>query len=108
MATVNRGVDAWRRIVQYIDHGRGIRFELVRNKWRTIRSRPIKSLEHVNIGIAEFENMVLDYVNARGIQFGQDERKSDLNAILPPNLSEQLAIRISDSLYSNQAFRECI
>ena len=55
MATVNTGVDAWRRIVRYIDHGRGIRLELMRNRWRTIRSRPIKSLEAVTIGIAEFE-----------------------------------------------------
>ena len=107
-ATVNKGVDAWRRIVRYIDHGRGIRLELMRNKWRTIRSRPIKSLEAVTIGIAEFENTVLDYVSAGGVQPGQDEMKSDLNAILPPNLSEQLAIRISDSQYSYQAFRDFV
>ena len=83
-ATVNKGVDAWRRIVRYIDQWRGIRFELVRNKCRTIRSRPIKSLEDVTIGIAGFENTVLDYVSAGGVQPGQDEMKSDLNAILPP------------------------
>ena len=51
-AMVNKGVDAWRRIVRYIDHRRGIRLELKRNKWRTLRSRPIKSLEGVTIGIA--------------------------------------------------------
>ena len=108
LATVNEGVDAWRRIVRYIDHGRGIRFELMRNKWRTIRSRPIKSLEAVTIGTAEFENTVLDYVNAGGVQPGQDEIKSDLNAVLPPNLSEQLAVGISDSQYSYQAFRDFV
>ena len=97
MATVNKGVDAWRRIICYIDHGRGIMLELMRNKWRTIRSRPIKSLEAVTIGMAEFENTVLDYVNAGGVQPGQDEMKSDLHAILPQNLMEQLAIIISDS-----------
>ena len=50
-------------------------------------------------GVAEFENTALDYVNAGGVQPGQDELKSDLNAILQPNLSEHLAIRISDSQY---------
>ena len=99
MATVNKGVDAWRLIVRYIDHGRGIKLELMRNKWRTTRSRPIKSLEAVTIGTAELENTILDYVNAGGVQPGQDELKSDLNAILQPNLSEHLAIRISDFQY---------
>ena len=67
MATVNKGVDAWRRIVRYIDHGRGIRVELMRNKLLNIRSRPIKSPEAVTIGIAELENTILDYVNAGGV-----------------------------------------
>ena len=34
--------------------------------------------------------------------------KSDFNAILPPNLSEQLVIRISDSQYSYQASRDFV
>ena len=75
---------------------------------RTIWSRPIKSLEAVTIGIAEFENTLLDCVDAGGIQPGQDEMKSDLNAILPPNLSEQLATRIADSQYCYQAFRDFV
>ena len=92
----------------YIDHGRSIWLELMRNKWRTIRSRPIKSLEAVTVGIAEFENTVHDCVNAGGLQLGRDEMKCDLNVILPPDLSEQLGIRISDSQYSYQAFRDFV
>ena len=89
---VNNGVDAWRRIVRYIDNRRGIRLEFMRNKWRTLRSRPIKSLEGMTIGIAEFEKTILDYVHAGGVQPGQEEMKSDFNAILPPNLHCPVAL----------------
>ena len=64
------------------------------------RSRPIKSLEGVTIGIAEFENMISELVIAGGIQPSVEEMKSALNGILFRNLSEQLAMRVSDTQYS--------
>ena len=58
-ATKMNGLDAWRRISRFIDHGRDIRLETLRNEVRTIRSRfVIKSIEEVVTGIAKFENKV--------------------------------------------------
>ena len=52
------GIDAWRRIIRLIDNGRGIRLEQLRNEMRMIRAYPIKSLEGVSVGVAEYENRV--------------------------------------------------
>ena len=52
------GVDAWRRIVRFIDSGRNIRLEQLRQEVRMIRSYPIKNLEGVTVGIASFENKI--------------------------------------------------
>ena len=50
-----QGIEAWRRIIRYIDHGKSIKLEQMRNEMKTVHLRPIKSLENVAIGIAEFE-----------------------------------------------------
>jgi hypothetical protein len=53
------GIDAWRRLIRFIDHGRNIRLETLRNEVRTIRSRfGIKSVEEVILGIAKFDNKI--------------------------------------------------
>ena len=80
------GIDAWRRITRLIDNGRRIRLEQLRNEMRMIRAYPIKSLEGVVVGVAEYENRVRDYVEAGERQPLEDETKSDLNAILPNEL----------------------
>ena len=90
-------------MVRYIDHGRGIRLEIMRNKMRHLRSKAIKTLEGVTIGIAEFENAISDFVSAGGVRPSDAEMKSDLNAILPASLSEQLAMRVADIHYAYRA-----
>ena len=51
------GVDAWRRISRFIDHGRDIRLETLRNEVRVIRGRfQIKS-----IGFAKIEALTVVY-----------------------------------------------
>jgi len=107
-AGVLKGVEAWRRVVRYIDHGRGIRLEIMRNKMRHLRSKAIKTLEGVTIGIAEFENTISDFVSAGGVRPSDAEMKSDLNAILPASLSEQLAMRVADVNYTYQGFRDFV
>ena len=62
-ADVLKGVEAWRRIIRYIDHGRGIQLEIMRNRMRHLRSKAIKILEGIPIGIAEFENTISDFVS---------------------------------------------
>ena len=61
------GIEAWRRLVRYIDHGREIRLETLRNEVRMIRGRfVIKNLEDVVVGIAKFENKISEFVAAGG------------------------------------------
>ena len=102
------GIDAWRRIIRLIDNGRGIRLEQLRNEMRQIRAYPIKSLEGVTVGVAEYENRVRDYVEAGGRQPPEDEMKSDLNAILPNELGDHLSVRVTDHNLSYQAFRDFV
>ncbi len=63
-ADVLNGLDAWRRMVRHIDHGRSIRLEALRREVRTIHLKPIKDLERVEEGIAEFENIMREYTLA--------------------------------------------
>ena len=102
------GIDAWRRIIRLIDNGRGIRLEQLRNEIRQIRAYPIKTLEGVTVGVAEYENRVRDYVEAGGRQPPEDEMKSDLNALLPNELGDHLSVRVTDHNLSYQAFRDFV
>ena len=91
------GIDAWRKMVRYIDHGRSIRCETLRAELRTIHLRPIKNLESLNVGIAEFENKHQEYVEAGGTDVrGPEEKKADLLAVLPEQLRENLLWRATD------------
>jgi hypothetical protein len=60
------GLDAWRRLVRFVDHGRGIRLDALRSEVRAIHLKPMSKLEHVAIGIAEFENKLREYEDAGG------------------------------------------
>ena len=59
------GIDAWRRPVRFVDHGRSIRLETLRSEVRRIPLKPIKNLESVDVGIAEFENKILVHPRRR-------------------------------------------
>ena len=101
------GVDAWRRLVRYIDHGRTIRCETLRSELRTIHLRPIKNLESLAVGIAEFENKHAEYFEAGGPEAQPDEKKADLLAILPEQLRENLLWRATDP-GPYEAFRDMV
>ena len=75
---------------------------------RTIPLKPIKNSESVDVGIAEFENKILEYTEAGGRGFDQDDdKKRDLLAILPKELREQLFWQASDA-GSYAKFRDMI
>ena len=84
------GVDAWRRVVRFIDHGRSIRLETLRREARMIHTKTIRNLEGVTIGMAEFENKIKEFVEAGGDKPSKEHMKSDLPAILPQELRELL------------------
>ena len=103
------GVEAWRRLSRFIDHGREIRLETSRNEVRNIRGKfVIKNLEEVVIGIAKFENKLDEYVAAGGTRPDDHEMKSDLNAILPIKLSEMLCLKQSDPKMSYETFKNFV
>ena len=52
------------------------------------------------------QNKIKEYTEARGRPPPQDEMKSDLNAILPHELSDYLTVRVTDSQQSYEAFRD--
>ncbi len=87
-ADVLNGIDAWRHGVRFLDHGRSIRLETLRTEVRVLHTKPIKNLEAVTVGMAEFENKIREYVEAGGKKFDDSDMKSDLLAILPQELRE--------------------
>ncbi len=106
-ATLN-GIDAWRRIVRFIDHGRGIRLEQLRAEVRALHGRPIRSLEVLDVGIAEFENKINEYKAAGGEGYEKDGiMKSDLLAILPHELRDNLLWQATDG-GSYATFRDTV
>ena len=56
------GIDAWRRMTRYIDHGREIRRETLRRDVKMLRTRPMSNLESVEMVFATFENTMAEYV----------------------------------------------
>ena len=73
-----------------------------------LRSRPIKSLEGVTIGIAECEKTISEFVSVSSSQPSAEEVKPDLFVIPLRNLSEQLAVRVCNGNYTYQGFRDFI
>ena len=73
-----RGIDAWRRLVRQVDHGRGIRREMLRREVQELHTRPIKSLEAIEEGVAVFENTMTENARVAGRESTNAELKSDL------------------------------
>ena len=101
------GIESWRRIVRFIDHGREIRLETLRREVKMLHLKPIKEIEAVEEGVAEFENTILEYEQAGGTAFQDGEMKSDLLAILPAALRENLLWQASDT-GTFQKFRDMV
>ena len=91
-----QGLDAWRRIVKYIDHGKSIKLEQMRREMKTQHLKPIKNMESIAIGIAEFELRLKEYAEIGGSMPDDEEKKADLLNILPGALRESLLWRATD------------
>ncbi len=100
------GIDAWRRVVRFIDHGRSIRLETLRNEVRLLHTRQIRNLEGVAIGLAEFENKLQEFTDLGGPAPEDADKKSDLLAILPQEMKELMIWRATDPLEPYQQFRD--
>ena len=91
-----RGIDAWRKIIRYIDRGKSIKLEQMRREMKTQHMKPIKNMESVAIGIGEFELRLKEYAEIGGTMPDDEEKKSDLLNILPGALRESLLWRATD------------
>ncbi len=106
-ADMLNGLDAWRRVVRHIDHGREIHLETLRREMKTIHTRVIKDVFGVEEGIANFENTMFKYVKAGGARMRDSEIKSDLLAILPDTLRRDLLWHATDG-GSFEEFRDMV
>ncbi len=102
------GLDAWRRVTRHIDHGRSIRLEALRREVKTMHLRPMRNLDGVEEGIAEFENLLKECGDAGGTPFGEEEKKADLLAILPSEIKEHLLWHATDISKDFAAFRDIV
>ena len=85
------GLGAWRRIVRMIDSSLPLKLEQLRDQVRMIHTKPIEALESIATGAAEFETKLEEYGAAGGTGYESDSiRKSDLLAVLPHKLREDL------------------
>ncbi len=106
-ASTLNGLDAWRRLARSVDHGRAMRLETLRREVKMIHLRPIPSLEKVAEGVAEFENVMNEYIQVGGTPTSPEEKKSDLLAVLPMELRETLLWRATDE-GSFESFRDMV
>ena len=106
-AEMLNGLDAWRRVVRHIDHGREIHLETLRREMKSFHNRVIKDVHGVEEGIANFENALYKYVKAGGTPMRDSEKKSDLLAILPDSLRRDLLWHATDG-GSFEKFRDMI
>ena len=98
------GIQAWRRIARLIENGSDGKCKQLRREVRMARSHHIRSLVHVTMRIAKYENKIRDYVDAGCRQPPEDELKSDLNAILPNELGDYVAVRCTDPRHLYNSF----
>ena len=91
-----QGIDAWRVMTRYVNHGKRIRLNHLRDQVMTVRTRPIQSVEKIEEGVAEFENLFAEYALAGGILEGDDAMKSDLLKILPSGVRDRLLWNADD------------
>ena len=84
------GLDAWRRVIRVIEDTLPMKFDQLRRAVQMIHVKPIKDLEGIPNGIAEFETTLEEYEAAGGEATSDRIKKSDLLAILPTRIQADL------------------
>ncbi len=107
-ATMLNGIDAWRIMARQVDHGRPIRLETLRREVKELHTKPIKTLDNVEEGVAEFENLMDEYHRAGGPAPVDSELKSDLLRILPREIRELLIWHSTNVGVTFQQFRDTV
>ncbi len=102
------GLDAWRRLIRHIDHGREIRLNELRRSMKANQLRPLQSLQEIEHGVAEFENTIQEYVLAGGIGPSDKEMKDDMLHVLPEKIQSDLLWHSKDEGISFSEFRDLV
>ena len=79
------GLEEWRRLVRHIDHGQAIRLKTLRRQVQDLHTKPIRSLEDIEEGVASFENIMAEYVKAGGPQAPDGRMKATSFAFFQKN-----------------------
>ena len=61
------GLDAWRRVTRYITSGSEAHRETLRQAVKHVQFKQMKTLESVELGVAEFENLMDQYSHAEDL-----------------------------------------
>ena len=84
-------------------------FEELRRQVQQIHTKPIKDLESIPAGVAQFETLIEDYEAAGGIGYESDLiKKSDLLNILPTRMQSDLLWHSTNPKESFAEFRDHI
>ena len=102
------GLEGWRRLVRRIDHSQAIHLETLRRQVQDLHTKPIRSLEDIEEGVASFENIMAEYVKAGGPQAPDGQMKADLLRVLPKEISELLLWHSTDTGVSFARFRDTV
>ena len=102
------GLDAWRRMVRYIEDSKESRLEDLREEVKRAHAKPMKDLEDIKTGIAAFDNLLKEYTDAGGSSPSDQEKKSDLQRMLPGRIREQLIWHATDNSIPYVRFRDMI
>ena len=70
------GLDAWRRLVRHIDHGREIHVEMLRREMKHTQNLVIKDIFGIEEGIANFDKAIGRYTKAGGDPMRDGEKKT--------------------------------
>ena len=105
-ANMLNGLDAWRRVIRVIEDTLPMKFDQLRRAVQMIHVKPIKDLEGIPNGIAEFETTLEEYEAAGGEATSDRIRKSDLLAILPARIQSDLLWNSVNPATSYQGFRD--
>ncbi len=82
--------------MRVIDGGPHHKLEEIRDIVRAITRKPIKDVEGVVEGVAQFEQTLKEFGEAGGDVPADAQKKSDLLAIIPLKLREELLWRSSN------------
>jgi hypothetical protein len=102
------GIDAWRRLIRHIDHGRDLRLDDLKQEMKLATMKPIKTLQEIESGVAAFENSIYEFVQAGGTQPPSRDMKNDLLRILPERMQLDLMWNASEETMEFPQFRDLV